>query len=104
MGALTDAAARILFDKHDFASCNNAGRCIRAGYVVSEGSEGRVRVAHRIPEPDLLDDDRPSDDEMAAERHRMVDEYATTLTAAGWAVEKRGPHSRNPYLLATRPV
>jgi hypothetical protein len=52
------------------------------------------------PSPDLLDPDRASDDDLAAERHRMVDAYASTLTEAGWRVERRGPRSRHPYLLA----
>lgn len=99
---MTDAVARILFAKYGLAGYDSAGRCTSPGYVVTAGSEGRTRVTHRIPEPDLFDDDRPSDDELAAERIRMVAEYAEFLTAAGFTVERRGPHSRRPYLLVSR--
>jgi hypothetical protein len=99
---MTDEVARTLQAKYPFASYDGYGKCTKAGYVVTEGSEGRARVTHQIPDPDLFDVDRPSDDSLAAERHRMVDEYADVLTAAGWIVEKRGPRSRKPYLLVTR--
>ena len=98
-----DLAARVLFAIHKVSVSDRYGKCTAPGYVVDESREGAVRVAHRMPEPDLLDDDRMSDDEMAAERHRMVDAYAAPLEAAGWTVERRGPRSRKPYLLATRP-
>lgn len=97
-----DMAARVLFAKHDSSVTDNSGKCIKSGYVVAESNGDTVRVAHRMPEPDLLDDDRMSDDEMAAERHRMVDAYAATLEAAGYTVERKGPHSRKPYVLAHR--
>ncbi|MCX4232034.1 hypothetical protein [Streptomyces ortus] len=75
------------------------GRIANPGFVVVVGPEGKARVSHMTPAPDLLDPDRISDDELAAERHRMVDAYAATLTAAGWRVDRRGPRSRHPYLL-----
>ena len=99
---IVDEAARALFAKHPVSMTGQYGKCEVAGYQVSEGRDGTIRVSHLTPEPDLLDDDRPSDDELAAERHRMVDAYAATLTAAGWTVERRGPRSRKPFLLATR--
>ncbi|MEV6833498.1 hypothetical protein AB0N17_03035 [Streptomyces sp. NPDC051133] len=95
-----DRAARVLFAKHKVSVSDEYGKCTAPGYVVDESSDTAVRVSHRMPEPDLLDDDRMSDDEMAAERHRMVDAYAATLEAAGYTVKRRGPHSRKPYLLA----
>lgn len=98
-----DQAARVLFAKHKVSVDDRYGKCIAPGYVVDEGRDGQVRVSHRMPEPDLLDGDRMSDDEMAAERHEMVDAYAKTLEAAGWTVERRGPHARKPYLLASKP-
>lgn len=97
-----DQAARVLFAKHQVSVDDRYGKCIGPGYVVDEKADGVVRVSHRMPEPDLLDDDRMSDDEMAAERHRMVDAYAKTLEAAGYTVERRGPRSRKPHLLASR--
>lgn len=97
-----DAAARVLFAKHKVGVSDRYGNCTAPGYIVDEGRDGHVRVSHRIPEPDLLDDDRMSDDEMAAERHQMVDAYAKTLEAAGYTVERKGPRSRSPYLLASR--
>nr|WTC12531.1 hypothetical protein OHA15_33835 [Streptomyces anthocyanicus] len=100
---IVDQAARALFAKHGVSVDDNYGKCVGSGYVVEEARDGMVRVSHRMPEQDLLDDDRMSDDEMAAERHQMVDDYAKTLEAAGWEVERRGPRSRKPYLLARKP-
>ncbi|MFD1278034.1 hypothetical protein [Streptomyces kaempferi] len=96
-----DAAARTLFAKHAPANMNRYGACEDAGYQAREGRDDKVRVSHVIPNQDLLDDDRMTDDEQAAERHRMVDAYAATLEAAGWTVDRRGPRSRKPYLLAS---
>jgi hypothetical protein len=100
---VVDQAARALFAKHKVSVSGGYGKCTAPGYVVDESRDGAVRVSHRMPEPDLLDDDRMSDDEMAAERHQMVDAYAKTLEAVGWTVERRGPRSRKPYLLAVKP-
>lgn len=97
-----DQAARVLFAQHKVSVSDEYGKCIAPGYVVDESSGSTVRISHRMPEPDLLDDDRMSDDDMAAERHHMVDAYATTLEAAGYTVERRGTRSRKPYLLASR--
>lgn len=96
-----DDAARVLFAKHRPATPDQYGKCLVAGYEVSKGTGDRIRVSHQTPEPDLLDDDRPSDGDLAAARHRMVDAYAITLEAAGWTVERRGSHSRKPFLLAS---
>lgn len=102
-----DKAGRVLFAKHDVAVGDQYGKCIKAGYTIDGTQDDEtVRVTHCIPELTALDDgydDRMSSDEMAAERHRMVDAYAATLTAAGWTVERRGPRSRKPYLLAYKP-
>lgn len=84
-------------------TCNEYGRPVTSGFTVVAGTDGRARISHTTPAPDLLDPDRPSDDDMATERHRMVDAYAATLAAAGWRVDRRGPRSRYPYLLAGRP-
>jgi hypothetical protein len=99
---VVDAASRVLFAKHAPASYNQYGACDAAGYRVDEGRDGMARVSHTVPNVDLMDDDRPSSDELAAERQRMVWEYADTLEAAGWSVIRRGPRSRKPYLLAAR--
>jgi hypothetical protein len=100
---IVDQAVRVLFAKHKVSVADRYGKCIAPGYVVDESADSVVRVSHRMPEPDLLDDDRMSDDEMAAERHEMVAAYAKTLEAAGWTVERRGPRARKPYLLASKP-
>lgn len=99
---VVDEAARVLFAKHAPANMNRYGACETAGYQADLGRDGKVRVSHVMPNPDLMDDDRPADDEQAAERHRMVNAYAATLEAAGYAVERRDPRSRKPYLLASR--
>ena len=95
-----DGAAQLLTDRHRPETRNEYGRTIIGGFSVTEGPDGTVRVSHATAEPDLLDPDRPSDDDLAAARYRMVNAYAATLEAAGWTVERRGPHSRKPYLLA----
>ncbi|MFF7476581.1 hypothetical protein [Streptomyces sp. NPDC008092] len=97
-----DQASRVLFAQHKVSVSDSYGKCTAPGYVVDDNGNGEVRIAHRMPEPDLLDDDRISDDKMAAERHRKVDAYAETLRSAGYTVERRGPRSRKPYLLARR--
>jgi hypothetical protein len=82
------------------------GKCTASGYVVDESTDGEVRVSHRMPELTATDDgydDRMSSDEMAAERHKMIDAYAATLEADGWIVERKGPHSRKPYLMVSLP-
>lgn len=100
---VVDQASRVLFAKHKVSVGDQYGKCIAPGYVVDESRDGKVRVSHRTPEPDLLDEHRMSDDEMAAERHEMVDAYAKTLEVAGWTVQRRGPRSRKPFLLASKP-
>lgn len=99
---IVDQASRVLFAAHKVSVSDRHGKCTAPGYTVDQGRDGQVRVSHRMPEPDLMDDDRMSDDEMTAERHRMVDAYAHTLEVAGWTVERRGPRARKPYLLAWR--
>ncbi|WP_371099908.1 hypothetical protein [Streptomyces sp. PU_AKi4] len=97
-----EEATRILTASHRPVTTNQYGSYIVAGFAVAPGISGKVRVTHATPNPDLLDPERPSDDEVADARHRMVNAYATTLTEAGWTVEKRAPRSRYPYLLASR--
>lgn len=98
-----EEAVEELVQHHARVGQTEYGGTVTPGFVVSGGPEGKARISHMTPSPDLLDPDRTSDDDLAAERHRMVDAYAATLTAAGWRVEQRGPRSRHPYLLAGRP-
>jgi hypothetical protein len=98
-----EEAVAELSQRHARVGQNEYGGTVTPGFVVCAGAEGKARVSHMTPSPDLLDPDRISDDDLAAERHRMVDAYAATLTAAGWRVDRRGPRSRYPYLLAGRP-
>lgn len=98
-----EQAVDALGHHHARVSQNEYGASTSPGFVVCTGPEGQARVAHMTPSPDLLDPERTSDDDLAAERHRMVDAYAATLEAAGFRVVRRGPRSRYPYLLATRP-
>jgi hypothetical protein len=102
-GTIYEEAVTKLAEHHARVGKTEYGRIATPGFVVSGGPEGKARISHMTPSPDLLDPDRISDDDLAAERHRMVDAYAATLTAAGWRVERRGPRSRYPYLLAGRP-
>jgi len=98
-----EAAVDELSQHHTRVGKTEYGRIANPGFVVTGGPEGKARISHMTLAPDLLDPDRTSDDDLAAERHRMVDAYAATLAAAGWRVERRGPRSRYPYLLAGRP-
>lgn len=98
----TTEATRFLSAKHAPAGYNEYGSCVVPGYRIVEGPDDKARVSHQMPEPDLSDPDRPSSDDMAAERHRQVDAYAADLTGAGWTIERRGPFSRHPYFLATK--
>jgi hypothetical protein len=100
LNTVEDAARRALSVKHTPAVYNQYGACEDSGYRVDGGRDGMARVSHVVPNVDLLDPDRPSDDELADERQQMVWEYADTLEAAGWSVIRRGPRSRKPYLLA----
>lgn len=94
-------AVRLLSVHHRPVTCNEYGRPVVAGFSVVSGRDGAARISHTTPPPDLTDPERPSDDELAAARHRMVNAYAATLTTAGWArVDLRGTRSRYPYLLA----
>lgn len=97
-----DAARRALSVKHPPAAYNEYAACEDSGYRVDEGRDGMARVSHVVPNVDLMDPNRPSDDELAEERQAMVSEYGETLEAAGWSVIRRGPRSRKPYLLAQR--
>jgi len=94
------SAARVLRAEHTPAGYNEYGSCITPGYRADERGNGLVRVEHRMPAPDLTNPDRPSSDELAAERNRQVDAYAATLTAAGWAVVRQRTFHRYPWLLA----
>ncbi|MET7687989.1 hypothetical protein ABZT06_08410 [Streptomyces sp. NPDC005483] len=98
-----EAAVDQLAQEHARVGKTEHGSTVTPGFVVCAGPDGKARISHMTPSPDLLDPDRTSDDDLAAERHRMVDAYAATLIAAGWRVERRGPRSRYPYLLAGRP-
>jgi len=97
---MVEDAVQALTDSHRPVIYNEYGSPIVAGFRVTEGSDGNARITHTTPQPDLMDPERPSDDELAAARHRMVNAYADTLERYGWTVQRQGPTSRNPYLLA----
>jgi hypothetical protein len=98
---IVEAAVRDLTPHQRPVIRNDYGSPIVAGFSVTAGLGGTARVTHTTPQPDLTDPERPSDDELAQARHRMVNAYARTLTEAGWTqVERRGASSRYPYLLA----
>lgn len=100
---IVEAAVRDLTPHQRPVIRNDYGSAIVAGFSVTAGLGGSARVTHATPQPDLTDPERPSDDELAEARHRMVNAYADTLSAAGWSrVERRGASSRYPYLLAHR--
>lgn len=98
---LVVAAVRDLTPRQRPVIRDDYGKPIVAGFSVTGGLGGTARICHATPQPDLMDPERPSDDELAEARHRMVNAYARTLTEAGWSrVERRGASSRYPYLLA----
>lgn len=93
---------QILSRSHRPVTCNEYGRPIAAGFTVTDGPDGKARISHTTVQPDLLDPERPSNDELAAARHRMTDAYAKTLEDAGYTVTRRGAQFRpHPYLLAS---
>ncbi|GAA3591290.1 hypothetical protein [Streptomyces osmaniensis] len=95
-------AERLLTAHHRPVTRDDYGKTIVAGFAVTGGLGGTARVSHATPQPDLMDPERPSDDELAEARHQMVNAYAQTLAEAGWSrVERRGANSRYPYLLAS---
>ncbi|MFE6126705.1 hypothetical protein ACFQ6Q_00310 [Streptomyces sp. NPDC056437] len=96
-----DRAVELLTTSHRPEISNEYGRTIVGGFSVADGLGGMVRVSHATGEPDLLDPEQASDDDLSDARHRMVKAYAATLESAGWTVEFRGTYSRRPYLLAT---
>lgn len=90
----TDAAARVLFARHNPAGRDRYGACTSPGYEVDTSRRVNwIRVQHLLPPVDLLDDER------AAECHQAVDAYAATLREEGWEVDVSGTR-RKPYLLA----
>jgi len=98
--SMVEDAVQLLTDRQRPAILNEYGSVIVGGFRVTDGVEGSARIAHATPEPDLLDPERPSGDEVTEARHRMVNAYANTLEEAGWTVHRRGSSSRKPYLLA----
>ncbi|MGW2113782.1 hypothetical protein [Streptomyces zhihengii] len=102
MSTIYEDVVVLLAQHHQRVGKNGYGASVTPGFSVCHGRDGRARITHMCPSPDLLDPDRTSDNDLAAERHRMVDAYAATLTEAGWQVERHGPRSRHPYLLAGR--
>jgi hypothetical protein len=70
--AVSDAAS-VLSARHREVTRNEYGRIIVAGFSVTDGPAGSARVSHATPEPDLLDPERPSDDELAAARRPPPD-------------------------------
>lgn len=101
--SIVEAAVRDLTPHQRPVIRDDYGKAIVAGFAVTGGLGGTARVCHATPQPDLMDPERPSDDELAEARHRMVNAYARTLAEAGWSrVERRGAGSRYPYLLAQR--
>jgi hypothetical protein len=94
----------VLLDEHIPAAYNEYGSCSLPGFRVDVGSDGKVRVDHRMPAADLSDPDRPTRGELAAERHQQVNAYAATLTAAGCTVERGGRNDQRPWLIATLPA
>ncbi|MDX3126566.1 hypothetical protein [Streptomyces scabiei] len=87
--AVVRSAAAVLAVEHPAVALNQYGRCTGAGFRVAEGPDGRARVSHQAPPVDLLDPDRPSSEERWEDQRRAVDEYARTLEAVGWAVERK---------------
>ncbi|MBP5896359.1 hypothetical protein [Streptomyces scabiei] len=86
--AAVRAVAVVLAAKHTAVTRNAYGSCDGAGYAVAPGSEDRARVHHQLPPVDLTDPDRQSSTERWEEQRARVAEYADTLEAAGFTVDR----------------
>ncbi|MGR3875757.1 DUF3560 domain-containing protein (plasmid) [Streptomyces graminifolii] len=87
--AVVRAAAGLLATEHTPAVRNDYGACTHPGYAVGESTQGLARVHHQLPNLKLSDPNRLSSDARWAECRARVNEYAATLEAAGWSVERK---------------
>lgn len=87
--AVVRAAAGLLATEHSPAVRNDYGACTRPGYAVTESTQGLARIHHQLPNLKLSDPNRLSSSQRWAECRDRVHEYATTLEAAGWTVERK---------------
>jgi hypothetical protein len=83
------AAAVVLAFEHTPAVRNEYGACVEAGFSVNPGPDGRARVHHQLPNLNLLDPNRMSNQARWAECRARVTEYAATLRAGGWTVKEK---------------
>lgn len=95
-------AGELLSQWYASAIVDAEGKCVRAGFVITEAANGKARIYHRLPVPDYTTEALPTSDELDAERHRMTVLYSEAFTEAGWCVHKRGGRSAHPHLLASR--
>lgn len=100
--AAVHAVAEVLATRHTEATRNEYGSCNGAGFVAGPGSEDRARVHHQLPPADLTGPDRQSSTERWEEQRARVAEYADTLEAAGFTVERRTVPT-GPIVLAVLP-
>ncbi|MFF8910546.1 hypothetical protein [Streptomyces olivaceoviridis] len=98
---MVEDAIQALTDRHRPVTFNEYGSPIIAGFSITDGPDGKARITHTTGKVDLLDSDRPTDDELVTARRFFVNAYAETFEELGWAVQRCGPHSRHPYLLAS---
>jgi hypothetical protein len=103
--AYVHQAAAVLALQHQPATRNEYGACNAPGFVVVAGigPGDRARVHHQLPPVDFTDPDRQDSYQRWHEQGERVAEYAETLEAAGWTVERRVPFS-GPILLAVPPA
>lgn len=97
------AAARTALAGHQPAVRNDYGSCIRPGFIVTEGRGDTARVHHQLPNLSMSDPNRRSSTERWHEQRARVEEYAVTLEAAGWAVQRKNV-TTGPILLAAHPA
>jgi hypothetical protein len=100
--AAVRVTAAVLAAMHPAAGHNEYGACVTAGFRVTPDSDAQARIHHQLPSLDLTDPDRPSSHERWAEQRARVAEYATTLEADGFTVDRREVLT-GPILLTTPP-
>lgn len=95
----TEGVAKTLAAHYPEAAFDAGGAVVTAGFLVSPGLPGTVRVSHRCPFPSLANG-RTFDD-LASEESLQTAVYGQLLRERGWMVDDRT--TNRPRLLVSMP-